>query len=156
MHITAYVAIAAIISVTIYVLAKKLQRKKRKRPSKPGTIVLYQFPRCFTPRVISGSPPCLKLETFFRMTKLPYENDYSRTFSKKGKLPWIEFNGREKKSPILTSVFGFLRRNSNWMSILIWATQKGPLVTVFSPCWRKTLTGRWKRQVVVCTVTSTE
>ena len=29
------------------------------------------------------------------MTKIPYENDYGLTFSKKGKMPWIEFNGQE-------------------------------------------------------------
>ncbi|KAL9961715.1 hypothetical protein ACROYT_G030714 [Oculina patagonica] len=29
------------------------------------------------------------------MTKIPYENEYGLKFSKKGKLPWIEFNGQE-------------------------------------------------------------
>ncbi|KAL9961674.1 hypothetical protein ACROYT_G030666 [Oculina patagonica] len=29
------------------------------------------------------------------MTKIPYENDCSFKFSKKGKKPWIEFNGQE-------------------------------------------------------------
>jgi len=29
------------------------------------------------------------------MTKIPYESEYGLTFSKKGKMPWIEFNGQE-------------------------------------------------------------
>ena len=29
------------------------------------------------------------------MTQIPYENDYSIKFFKKGKMPWIEFNGQE-------------------------------------------------------------
>ncbi|KAL9961692.1 hypothetical protein ACROYT_G030686 [Oculina patagonica] len=29
------------------------------------------------------------------MTKIPYENEYGFQFSKKGKMPWIEFNGQE-------------------------------------------------------------
>ena len=47
-----------------------------------------------TPRVVNASPACLKLETFLRMAKIPYETDTSRKTSSKGKMPWIEFNGR--------------------------------------------------------------
>ena len=68
------------------------KEQKIKKP-KPGTVVLHQFPP--TKLVASGSPPCLKLETFLRMTKIPYENEYGLKFSKKGKMPWIEFNGQE-------------------------------------------------------------
>jgi len=94
MQIVAYVGIAAGTFVVIYLLAKKLQKKKSKRPVKPGTVVLHQFsPLKFS--VVSGSPPCLKLETFLRMAKLPYENDYGMRYSKKGKMPWIEYNGEE-------------------------------------------------------------
>ena len=89
-----YVGIVAIVFVFIYVIAKKSQRHESKRPAKPGTVVLHQFRRDFF-TVISGSPPCLKLETFLRLTKIPYENDYSMVFSKTGKLPWIEFQGQE-------------------------------------------------------------
>jgi len=93
MQIAAYVGIAAVTFVAIYLLAKKLQGKKSKRPAKPGTVVLHQFPRSMF-NVIMGSPPCLKLETFLRMTKIPFESEYVVTFSKKGKMPWIEFNGQ--------------------------------------------------------------
>ncbi|KAL9961664.1 hypothetical protein ACROYT_G030656 [Oculina patagonica] len=67
--------------------------KKSKKPAKRGTVILHQF----APTDLSknGSPPCLKLETFLRMAKIPYENDYRLKFSKKGKMPWIEFNGQE-------------------------------------------------------------
>jgi len=88
-----YYGIAAVTLVIIYFLAKRLQGKNSKRSTKPGTVLLHQFaPSDLVP---SGSPPCLKLETFLRMTKIPYENEYGMTFSKKGKMPWIEFNGRE-------------------------------------------------------------
>ena len=41
------------------------------------------------------SPPCMKLETYLRMTKIPYECDNSFKMSSKGKMPWIEYNGQE-------------------------------------------------------------
>lgn len=89
-----YVGIAALVVVVIYLLLKRLSKEqKRKTSAKPGKVVLHQFAPGDV--VISGSPPCLKLETFLRMTKIPYENKYGLKFSKKGKMPWIEFNGRE-------------------------------------------------------------
>ncbi|KAL9961719.1 hypothetical protein ACROYT_G030719 [Oculina patagonica] len=89
-----YAGVAAVLFLVIYLLVKRFTKgKKNKRPAKPGTVVLHQFPP-FDP-VVSASPPCLKLETFLRMTKIPYENEHGFEFSKKGKLPWIEFNGQE-------------------------------------------------------------
>ncbi|KAL9961677.1 hypothetical protein ACROYT_G030670 [Oculina patagonica] len=67
--------------------------KKSKKPAKRGTVILHQFAP--TDLSVNGSPPCLKLETFLRMAKIPYENDYRLKFSKKGKMPWIEFNEQE-------------------------------------------------------------
>ena len=97
MQISAYFGIAAVAFLIIYFLAKRFQGKDKKRPTRPGTVVLHQFSPAplnfeFT---VSGSPPCLKLETFLRMAKIPYENEYGLKFSKKGKVPWIEFNGQE-------------------------------------------------------------
>ena len=95
MQITAYAGIAAVAFVVIYLLAKKLlQGKSSRRHVKPGTVVLHQFFRT-SELSVSCSPPCMKLETFLRMTKTPYENDFSFKFSKKGKMPWIEYNGQE-------------------------------------------------------------
>ena len=37
----------------------------------------------------------LKLETWIKLNKIPYENVYSIKFSKKGQIPYIEFNGNQ-------------------------------------------------------------
>ncbi|XP_078688740.1 failed axon connections homolog isoform X2 [Branchiostoma floridae x Branchiostoma belcheri] len=43
----------------------------------------------------SLSPFCLKLETYLRLAGIPYENVYKRMeLGPKGKIPWIEYNGR--------------------------------------------------------------
>ena len=92
--VAVYVGIAALAFVVVYLLLKRLLKGKRsKLPTKPGTVVLHQFAPYDV--VVSASPPCLKLETFLRMAKIPYENEYGLTFSKKGKMPWIDFNGQE-------------------------------------------------------------
>lgn len=94
MEIIAYVGIAAAAFIAVYLFTTKLRRKKGKRYTKAGTVLLHQFsPYAFT--VVNGSPPCLKLETFLRMVKIPYENDYRFINSKQGKMPWIEFDGQE-------------------------------------------------------------
>ena len=93
MQVTTYAGIAVVAFFAIYLLGKKLKRKKRKTSAKPGTVVLHQF---FPSQLsVNGSPPCLKLETFLRMAKIPYVNDYGFNFSKKGKVPWIELDGQE-------------------------------------------------------------
>ncbi|PFX22720.1 failed axon connections homolog [Stylophora pistillata] len=93
MQVSQYLGIPAVVVIFVYIIAKTFQGKKRKRSAKPGTVVLHQFAP--TELCVSASPPCLKLETFLRMTKIPYENEYGLKFSKKGKIPWIEFNGQE-------------------------------------------------------------
>ncbi|KAL9961731.1 hypothetical protein ACROYT_G030734 [Oculina patagonica] len=91
-----YAGIAAVVCLVIYLLVKRFTKaKKNKRPTKPGTVNLHQFPVFDGCPVVSVSPPCLKLETFLRMAKIPYKNEYGFKFSKKGKMPWIEFNGQE-------------------------------------------------------------
>ena len=56
-------------------------------------VILHQFNR--QGGLPSLSPPCLKLETYLRMTKIPYECVFSLKKSSKGKMPWIEYNGQE-------------------------------------------------------------
>ena len=93
MQISTYAGITVVAFCAIYFLRKKLRRKKNRKSAKPGTVVLHQF---FPSELsVNASPPCLKLETFLRMTKIPYVNDYGFNFSKKGKVPWIELNGQE-------------------------------------------------------------
>ena len=89
-----YVGIAALAFVVIYLLLKRLPKgQESKKPANHGSVVLHQFAPYDV--VVSASSPCLKLETFLRMTKIPYENEYGLVFSKKGKMPWIEFNGQD-------------------------------------------------------------
>ena len=95
MQISAYFGIAAVAFLIIYFLAKRFQGKDKKRPTRPGIVVVHQFTPLIFEYTVSASPPCLKLETFLRMAKIPYENEYGLKFSKKGKAPWIEFNGQE-------------------------------------------------------------
>ncbi|XP_017769149.1 PREDICTED: failed axon connections isoform X2 [Nicrophorus vespilloides] len=58
-------------------------------------VYLYQFTR--TPLLPSLSPYCLKVETWLRLAGLQYENvDHKMKYrSKKGQLPFVEFNGEE-------------------------------------------------------------
>lgn len=88
-----YAGIASTAFVVIYLLVKMFKKEQKTKKPRPGTVILHQFPP--TNLVASPSPPCLKLETFLRMTRIPYENEYGLKFSKKGKIPWIEFNGQE-------------------------------------------------------------
>ena len=54
-------------------------------------VVLHQFPRArFCP---SPSPYPLKLETFLRLHKIKYVNDFDEPMSDKNKSPWITING---------------------------------------------------------------
>ena len=60
----------------------------------PPKVILHQFPP--GKEIPSLSPFCLKLETFLRINKIPYENQYGYKMGKKGKLPWIEYKGERK------------------------------------------------------------
>ncbi|XP_052763877.1 failed axon connections homolog [Mya arenaria] len=51
------------------------------------TVILHQFPR--GPFAPSMSPFCIKIETYLRMAKIPYQLQNGA----KGKSPWIEYNG---------------------------------------------------------------
>lgn len=54
-------------------------------------VVLHGFPEGVTcPNI---SPFVLKLETYLRMAKIPYEVDKTDPISVKGKSPWITLNG---------------------------------------------------------------
>lgn len=57
-------------------------------------ITLHQFPPAFG--LPNASPFCMKLELYLRMAGLPYRNRYTLELHRapKGKLPWIEDDGR--------------------------------------------------------------
>ncbi|XP_062589567.1 failed axon connections homolog [Saccostrea cucullata] len=59
------------------------------------TIIHHTIPR--GPFAPSTTPFALKLETYFRMAKVRYQNEYDSgpNKSSKGKLTWIEYNGVE-------------------------------------------------------------
>lgn len=69
--------------------------KVHKTDFKEDIVYLYQFGRTGT--IASPSPFCLKLETWLRMTGIKYENvDHKMKYrSKRGQLPFVEFNGTE-------------------------------------------------------------
>jgi len=73
-------------------LKRKLDRFSADKCPK-DVVVMHGLNR--TSRVPSLSPFVLKLETFLRMTKIPYTYDDSpiNSFGPKGKTPWISLNG---------------------------------------------------------------
>ena len=89
-----FIATTAFFAVLVSLIVYRLffTTKKPKKTVPRGTVLLHQFRPWRT--IVSPSPPCLKLETFLRMAKIPYKNDYSLTMSSKGKMPWIEYNGQ--------------------------------------------------------------
>ncbi|XP_052094046.1 failed axon connections homolog isoform X2 [Mytilus californianus] len=78
-------------SAVLYVAWKKITSKAPKKDHPPDTVILHQIGR--GPYAPSLTPYAIKLETYLRMAKIPYENVHSFAYSKKGKVPWIEYNG---------------------------------------------------------------
>lgn len=89
-------AVTAIVGglVAILALYRWLQQKTKPKKAVPrGAVLLHAFPRGHL--AVVASPFCMKLETFMRMAKIPYEKDslFMRS-SKTHKVPWIEYNGQ--------------------------------------------------------------
>ncbi|XP_052252395.1 failed axon connections homolog isoform X1 [Dreissena polymorpha] len=79
---------------TVYIVRKRRQQFEPRQCGKDypaDTVILHQFPR--GPRAPSMSGFCLKLETFLRMTNIPYKNELGYKTGPKDKSPWIEYNG---------------------------------------------------------------
>ena len=93
---TALVVIGSLVfviatTVGLYFLKQNIKRKRRIAAYPKDTVVLHQFPRgLYAP---SASPFVMKLETWLRITGIPYKNEFSLQMSKKGQVPWITFNG---------------------------------------------------------------
>lgn len=74
--------------------------KQEENGSLPPKVLLYQHPPWnFIP---SPLPACIKVETYCRMMKIPYENVYKTGTDQK--LPYLEYQGETKKHNLL----GFL------------------------------------------------
>ena len=71
--------------------ADKVEVQEEKKEEGPPKVILHQYPPGTSVPSMSGF--CLKLETFLRMNKIPYENVHSYKVGKKGKMPWIEYKG---------------------------------------------------------------
>ena len=73
----------------------------------PDMVYLCQFPP--SPKVRSISPFSLKLETWLRLTKIPYQNVYTRKFaSASHTIPYIELNGVQLADS--GTIMAFLRK----------------------------------------------
>lgn len=74
--------------------------KQEENGSVPPKVLLYQHPPWnFIP---SPLPACIKIETYCRLMKIPYENVYKSGTDQK--LPYIEYQGETKKHNLI----GFL------------------------------------------------
>lgn len=75
------------------ILVYWLHRPKEQVKDYPkDTVILHQIGRA--PYAPSLTPFAIKLETYLRMAKIPYENVHDRKRSTKGKFPWISYNGQ--------------------------------------------------------------
>lgn len=72
-----------------------VKKNVHKQDYEEGMVYLYQINR--SPLLPSVDPACLKLETWLRLAAVKYENvDHGMKFkSKKGQLPFVEFDGEE-------------------------------------------------------------
>ena len=87
-----------IVTVVVFICYKLSKPKEetivlQKPDFKKDIVYLVQFP--ISPTIRTISPFALKLETYLRLKKVPYECVYSFKFSKKGQIPYIELNGEQ-------------------------------------------------------------
>jgi len=68
-------------------------KKKHRRHMKKDVVLLHELPRGI--RAPSTSSFCLKLETYLRVARIPYETDFDSSFDTSGSTPWITLNGED-------------------------------------------------------------
>jgi len=86
-----FVLISVLIGAVIVVFALYFMFGKKKKIFSQK-LVLHQFPTFYD--TSSASPFCTKLETWLKMNGVTYETDISFAFGPKGKLPYIEIDGK--------------------------------------------------------------
>ncbi|KAK6050268.1 hypothetical protein COOONC_12227 [Cooperia oncophora] len=90
--IAVWLTVGSVIAYFLFFRKNKKQVELRKHDWKPDTVYLYQFPR--TKTIPNLSPFCLKVETFMKVHKIPYEVcPLMMGRSKNGLLPFVELNG---------------------------------------------------------------
>ncbi|KAK7456545.1 hypothetical protein BaRGS_00039343 [Batillaria attramentaria] len=82
-----------VVTAGLYVCRRLLKRNAREKKVYPlNTVILHQIGR--GPYAPSMTPFAVKLETYLRMARIPYQNEHDSRKSSKGKVPWIEYNGQ--------------------------------------------------------------
>ncbi|XP_046377186.2 failed axon connections homolog [Haliotis rufescens] len=90
-----YAVGGVVVAVGSVVALRKLffKEAKAKKNYPRDTVIFHQIGRgLYAP---SLSPFVMKLETYLRMAKIPYQNVHGLVPSSKGKFPWMEYNGQE-------------------------------------------------------------
>ncbi|XP_062605800.1 failed axon connections homolog [Saccostrea cucullata] len=88
------ICVAASLGIAVIAVFKKFTKNSKKSYPR-DTVIHHTVPRGpFAPSLTAFA---VKLETYLRMAKVPYQNEYDsgRNRSSKGKITWIEYNGEE-------------------------------------------------------------
>ncbi|XP_067667471.1 failed axon connections homolog [Haliotis asinina] len=81
-----------VVAVVSVVAIKKLFHKETNNDYPRDTVIHHQMVRgAYVP---SMTPFAVKLETYLRMARIPYQNVHKGQMSSKGKVTWIEYNGQ--------------------------------------------------------------
>ncbi|XP_046551644.1 failed axon connections homolog [Haliotis rubra] len=88
----AYAVGGVVVAAASVVVIRKLLLKQKAKENPRDTVILHQIGR--GPYAPSLTPFAVKLETYLRMARIPYQNVHGLKVSSKGKVPWIEYNGK--------------------------------------------------------------
>ncbi|CAL8096531.1 unnamed protein product [Orchesella dallaii] len=77
-------------AVIRWISAKCVERRWKNTPK--DVVILHRIPPAIA--APNASPFVIKLETYLRMTNIPYEIDLGDGMGPKGKTPWITLNGQ--------------------------------------------------------------
>ncbi|XP_067666046.1 failed axon connections homolog [Haliotis asinina] len=88
----AYAVGGVVVAVASVVVLRKILIKEKAKEYPRDTVILHQIGR--GPYAPSLTPFAVKLETYLRMARIPYQNVHGMKMSSKGKVPWIEYNGK--------------------------------------------------------------